>query len=224
MLEAAVLVVAVMVLHRQLRAASTTAPQPAFVPKKVSPQLAQLTDYANRLFTEKKWLAAEKAYLNILKLDHKHLTAYTHLGVIYSAQRNLSDAIECFEMAARLRPGGNSLQNLGLAYLENRNYMKSVAAFEKAIMLEPTAPRYVGLSRAYRKLSNLPEAVKSLEKAVERDASKRNLHQLAEAYDDSKQTAQAQATWRRLHELDPGNVLAAGKVGVHLPAQPAADA
>ncbi|MDB5178386.1 MAG: hypothetical protein JWN01_329 [Patescibacteria group bacterium] len=180
MVEIALIIAAYIVLRRKLVALEGGA-SATLAPRATSPRLIQLIDYADRLYGEKKWLAAEKAYLSVLKLDHKNVTAYSHLGIIYSTQKNMADAIECFEIAARLRPSGSTLQNLGLAFFDNRNYIKSIAAFEKAIMFEPTAQRYVGLSKAQRKLSNLPAAITALEKAAALDPSKRVQQLLEEA-------------------------------------------
>jgi tetratricopeptide (TPR) repeat protein len=202
MLEIVLIILAFAVLQRQLAALETGAPMPQLAPRRTAPQLAQMTDYADRLYAERKWLAAEKAYLGVLKLDHKNITAYSHLGIIYSTQKNMADAIECFEIATQLRPSGTTFQNLGLGFFDNRNYVKSIAAFEKAIMFEPTAQRYVGLSKAQRKLSNLPAAITALEKAAALDASKRVLQLLAEAYDEGQRPADAAATRQRLRELD----------------------
>src|SRR5438045_706684 len=127
MLELIVVILALIVLQRQLAVLETGNATSALAPRRNSAQLAQITTYADRLFGERKWLAAEKAYLSVLKLDHKNVTAYSHLGIIYSTQKNLADAIECFEIAARLRPSGATHQNLALAYYENRNYIKSIA-------------------------------------------------------------------------------------------------
>jgi tetratricopeptide (TPR) repeat protein len=188
------------VLYRQLRSLEASGAAMAAVtlaPHRNSARLAQMTTYADRLFAEKKWLAAEKAYLAVLKVDHKNVTAYSHLGIIYSTQKNMPDAIECFEIAARLHPSGTTLQNLGLAFFDNHNYIKSIAAFEKAIMFEPTAQRYVGLSRAHRKLSNLPASVDALEKAAALDPTARILETLAEAYEEAGLKDKAIATRRR---------------------------
>ena len=158
-----------------------SAAAPALAPKPTATREMQLSDYAGRLFAEKKWLAAEKAYLSILKLDHKHVTAYSHLGIIYSAQKNLPDAIECFIIATRLKPSASTFQNLALAFYDNHNYIKSIAAFKKAIMFEPTSQRYVGLSRAQQKLGAWPEAVAALESAQKIDDSQRIRQLLDEA-------------------------------------------
>jgi len=215
-LELLTVVFAILVLRRQLDALEAGATA-TLAPRKVSPQLAQLSTYADRLYGERKWLAAEKAYLNILKLDHKNITAYSHLGVIYSTQKNMADAIECFAIAARLRPSGTTLQNLGLAYFDNRNFIKSIAAYEKAIMFEPTAQRYVGLSKGFLKLSDLPQAVAALEKAASLDGSKRILKLLAGVYDTAGRKSDTRATYRKIHELDPQDAEAARYLGIHLP-------
>jgi len=205
-LEILIIAAGVVILRRQLVAlgggSTAAAPQSVpFVPRKVSPQVTQLIDYADRLYAEKKWLAAEKAYLNVLKLDHKNVTAYSHLGIIYSTQKNLADAIECFEIATRLKPSGGTYQNLGLAYFENRNYMKAVAVFEKSIMFEPTAGRYVALSRGYKKISDTQRSIEALEKATELDGSRKNLKLLADAYTDADRKDEAAVVRERIQKL-----------------------
>jgi tetratricopeptide (TPR) repeat protein len=201
MLELLLIATAFFVLQRQLAAleAGTAA---SLTPRRQSPRLAQMSDYADRLFAEKKWLAAEKAYLGVLKFDHKNITAYSHLGIIYSTQKNMPDAIECFQIACRLRPSGVTYQNLGLAYFDNRNFIKSIAAYEKAIMFEATSQRYLGLSKAQRKLSNLAAAITALERAAELEPSKRVLQILAETYGEAGRQDAATATRKRLSQLN----------------------
>ena len=165
-MELAVIALGYLILRRSLQDLST-GQQAAIAPRAPSPRLKQLTDYADRLYAERKWLAAEKAYLSVLKLDHRNVTAYSRLGVIYSTQKNYADAIECFQIAARLKPSGTTMQNLALAFYDNRNYMKSVAAYEKSIMFEPTVLRYLGLAKAYRHLANTASALEALDKADE---------------------------------------------------------
>lgn len=198
MLEILVIILAALLLFRQLQALETGAAPAVLAAPRNSPRIAQMSTYADRLFSEKKWLAAEKAYLGVLKVDHKNVTAYSHLGIIYSTQKNMPDAIECFEIAARLHPSGTTLQNLGLAFFDNRNYIKSIAAYEKAIMFEPTAQRYVGLSKSQSKLHNTPQVINALEKAADLDPTQRILQMLADAYEEGGRKAQATTTRKRL--------------------------
>lgn len=200
MIDLVLIALSFFMLYRQLHRLEITAP-PSLAPKRTDPRLAQLTTYADRLYSERRWLAAEKAYLSVLKLDHKNSTAYTHLGVIYSTQKNLADAIECFSIAARLRPSGGTLQNLALAFFENRNYIKSIATYEKAIMFEPTAQRYVGLGKAHLKLSNLAAAAQAYEQALEIDPSRRMLERLLDVYQQADRKDDAAVIQARLREL-----------------------
>jgi tetratricopeptide (TPR) repeat protein len=219
----AIIAFGVVVLGRQLRSVTSGAAATTLAPRQSSAKVAQLREYADRLYAERKWLAAEKAYLGVLKVDHKDVTAYSHLGIIYSTQKNQPDAIECFQMAVRLHPSGVTYQNLALSFFDNHNYIKSIAAYEKAIMFEPTAQRYVGLSKAQARLHNSQETITALEKATELDPSKRILHLLADEYDSSDRKADALRIYRRIHELDPADATAARKIGI-VPAYPASKA
>ena len=171
--------------------------------KEVSPKLSQLTQYADRLYSEKKWVAAEKAYLEVLKFDHRNMIAYSHLGIIYSTQKQYADAIECFQIAAQIKPSAMTFQNLGLVYYENRNYIKSVAAMEKAIMFEPSANRYVAVSKACRKLADPNRVIVALEKAAEIDPTMRILELLADAYVDAGKMTEASEIRARLSKMEP---------------------
>jgi tetratricopeptide (TPR) repeat protein len=146
--------------------------------KKTSPRLVQAEQFALRLYKEKRYHSAEKAYLNVLKLDHRNASAYSHLGIIYSILHNYPEAVECFELAARFAPSAATYQNLGLGYYENKNYMKSIAAYEKSIMFEASVLRYIGLGKAYDKLGNGAKAIEALEKAVELDNTPKHLELL----------------------------------------------
>lgn len=166
-----------------------------------SPKLTQLIQYADRMYIEKKWVAAEKSYLDILKLDHRNVTAYSHLGVIYSTQKQYPDAIECFQIAAQIKPSAVTFQNLGLVFYENRNYIKSIAMLEKSIMFEPSANRYVGISKAARKLADSGRVISALNKAIELDESPKILQLLHDAYIDAGKADLAAEIRSRLRTL-----------------------
>lgn len=171
--------------------------------RKASPRLIQAEQYALRLYKEKHYHSAEKAYLNVLKLDHRNASAYSHLGIIYSILHNYPEAVECFELAARFAPSASTYQNLGLGYYENKNYMKSIAAYEKAIMFEPSVLRYIGLGKAYDKLGNGPKAIEALEKAVELDPSPKYLDLLIATCRAHGQTDRAAELKSRLATAPP---------------------
>ncbi len=178
-----------------------------------SPQLVHLETYADRPYGERKYVAAEKAYLKILKINHKDQHAYSRLGMIYMALKNFDDSIECFQIAAQLKPNADDWYHLGLAFYENNNYIKAIAAIEKSIMFEPAAFRYGGLGRIYAKIGNYAKVIASLEKAVELDPSKKSLTLLAQAYAKNHDREKAVETYQKVLKLDPDDAKAQRMVG-----------
>lgn len=174
--------------------------------RRVSPQLQRATAYAERIYEEKHYLAAERAYVAVLKLDHKNLQAYNRLGIIYSAQKNLADAIECFEIATRLKPSATTYLNLGLSFYENHNYIKAIAAIKKAIMFEPSAQRYIALAKAHNKIADTRAMIEALERAVELEPTRQTLVLLRDAYHQAGKKEQLVAITEQLKGLAPGTV------------------
>lgn len=166
-------------------------------------KIEDLLEYASRLRASNKYTGAEKVYLQILKIDHKHVPTYSRLGTLYSAQRNYPDAVNCFEMAAQLQPSGSTYFNLGLAYFENRNHMKAIAAFEKSVMFEPTLQRHIGLAKAFKKTGDIPRMVSALEQAVNVEENPKVLWLLAEGYETVGRTEDMTRIHERIRELDP---------------------
>lgn len=183
---------------RQIGAANTTK---QVAEHTANPQTEQALAYASRLYAENKYLAAEKAYLAVLKHDHKNHVAYTRLGKIYTVLKNFPDAIECYRIASQLSPNAHSYFNLGAGYYENKNYIKAVAAFEKAIMFEPSAVRYSALARAHQKLSNWPKVINALEKAVDLQPDRVHLQALYDALRSSRRLDEASVVQKRMQAV-----------------------
>ncbi|HVE80596.1 MAG TPA: hypothetical protein VNA68_00420 [Candidatus Dormibacteraeota bacterium] len=164
-------------------------------------KIEELSQYAQRLKQDKKFFVAEKIFLQILKLDHKHVPTYTHLGLLYSAVKNYADAIECFQIAARLQPSGATYYNLGLGYYENRNFVKAIAAFEKANMFEPALQRYLALAKAHEKMGNTEKTLDALRQASELDDTGRVLKALAAALRNHGRLDELREVQEKLHTL-----------------------
>lgn len=212
-LEFLFFVIAVVILWRQINEMRQPPTPKAVTKNPKSSELKTLEAYANRLYGERQYLAAEKAYLKVLNLNHKDPLAYTRLGMIYVATRNFDDAVESFKVAAQLRPTAGNWYNLGLAYFENNNAIKAISAIEKSIMFEPNATRYLGLARAYDRASNPAKAIAALEQAVILEKTKKTLSALAEAYAKNHDREKAIETYRLVLELDPNDARARKLVG-----------
>lgn len=206
--------VAALFLYQQLGNLERKKTRRVLPQKPVPPRLIQSLEYANRLVSEKKYLLAEKAYLQVLKLDHKNLVAYTQLGMVYTRLNNYEDAKECFLIATQIAPSAATYHNLGLAYLESRNHIKAIAALEKALIFESIPSRYIDLAKAYQKMLNTSKVVSCLEKVVELDPSVAHLGLLAGAYKTAKLTEQAKSTYKRILEIDPNDTKARQALGM----------
>lgn len=167
-------------------------------PKRSNPKLTRALEYASKLYEDKRYLAAEKAYLEVIKLDHKNAAAYNRLGRIYLELKNFSDAIECCQIVTQIEPVASSFFNLGSALYENKNYSKALVSYERAIELEPSANRYMGLARTFQRLSNHQKAVAAYERAVELDDRPSYKQALLGAYRTTNNTDKAQALQQQL--------------------------
>lgn len=168
-------------------------------------KIAELSEYAQRLQGSNKYLAAEKVYLQILKLNHKHVPTYSRLGSLYAAIKNYPDAVECHQIAAQLAPGAVTHYNLALCYYENQNYIKSVAAFEKSIMFEPSVARLIGLAKAFQKLRDIGKMISALEQAAGIEAQPRTLWLLVDAYRLAGRPEEASPILQKIRLSDPQN-------------------
>ena len=124
--------------------------------------LGQLLTTANRYFLERKWPAAEKAYLKVLKLDHKNLTAFRRLGLVYSYLREFEDAVECCEYVIKHDPTAVDLQNYATVQYHLKQYDEAIITMQRSLELEPSLTRYVGLARMYAALGRDEKQLEAL--------------------------------------------------------------
>ncbi len=174
----------------------------ADIPVKLSEKLDQLWNIAQDSLQTKKYLRAEKALLTILRIDERNASAYNRLGILYAKQKQLKDAIECFEIAQSLEPSASSLHNVGLIYFETQNYEKAALAFEQALAIEnDLASRHIAYAKVQEKLGNTKKMLESLEEAVKLDPIPQTLNILADAYDRTGQAILAHRLRKRATNL-----------------------
>lgn len=203
MISALVLVAAAFVLFRLLGGVPHLRVRAQANAPNTTAKIDELTEYASKLRAGNNYNGAERVYMQILKLNHRHASTYSRLGTLYSAQRNYGDAIECFEIATQVSPSGPTFYNFGLALYENRELAKAVAAFEKAIMFEPSPQRYVGLAKAFNRVGDNAGMLSALERAAELEPHPRILELLADAYDADNRSEDAAATRAKMVAAKP---------------------
>ncbi len=153
------------------------------IPSLLADKIDKYWEVAQKAIADQHFLRAEKALLNILKIDQKNAAAYNRLGILYTKERNFSEAVECFEIAQSLEPTANNLHNVGLIYYNLQEYSKSVLAFEQALEIDDTlASRYIAYAKALEKNHQLSKSIEALEKAISIEENPQTLKMLALAY------------------------------------------
>lgn len=181
----------------------------AVLPISHDTRLESLLEIAGRYYAEKNYLAAEKAYLKVLKVDHKSSLAYSRLGFIYSHFGQVDDAIECFQIVADTYPNAASYYNLAMMLFKNRKFKRSARALEKSIELEETPARLIALARVYRIMGQYEFQIKTLNRAMELEPESISIMQLlAEAYIHGGDQKKAQSIFRKILKLEPNNLRA----------------
>jgi tetratricopeptide (TPR) repeat protein len=181
----------------------------AVLPVSHDARLETLLDMAGRYYAEKNYLAAEKAYLKVLKVDHKNSLAYSRLGFIYSHFGQVDDAIECFQIVADNYPNSASYYNLSMMLFKNRRFKRSAQALEKSIDMEETPARLVALARVYRVMGSYDKQIKTLKRSLELEPDGVSIMQLlAEAYIHEGMKKEAEKMFRDILKIDPNNLRA----------------
>ncbi len=181
----------------------------AVLPVSHDARLETLLDMAGRYYAEKNYLAAEKAYLKVLKVDHKNSLAYSRLGFIYSHFGQVDDAIECFQIVADNYPNSASYYNLSMMLFKNRRFKRSAQALEKSIDMEETPARLVALARVYRVMGSYDKQIRTLKRSLELEPDGVSIMQLlAEAYIHEGMKKEAEKMFRDILKIDPNNLRA----------------
>ncbi len=181
----------------------------AILPVSNDSRLESLTVIAGRYYAEKNYLAAEKAYLKVLKVDRKNSLAYSRLGFIYSHFGQVDDAIECFEIVADNYPNAASYYNLAMMLFKSHKFKQSAKALEKSIDMEETIARLVSLARVYRVIGQYDQQVIILNRALELEPkSIAIMLLLAESHLHQNQPQQSAQIFKSIIHLEPNNVRA----------------
>ena len=172
-------------------------------------RLEGLLEIAGRYYSEKNYLAAEKAYLKVLKVDHKNSLAYSRLGFIYSHFGQTDDAVECFQIVADNYPNAASYYNLSMMLFKSRKFKRSAKALEKSISMEETPARLVSLARIYRIIGQYDYQIKTLKRALELEPKSVSIMLLiAEAYLHQNQPKEASVMFKQILRIEPNNIRA----------------
>jgi tetratricopeptide (TPR) repeat protein len=104
-------------------------------------------------------------YKAAIQADNRMEEAYDNLGVIYSAQHNYDEAIDCFQKALLVRPNSTvSLCGLGNAFYATGKIDQAIAKWRRVIEIDPNfKSAYHNLARALKETGHDEEAKKVLD-------------------------------------------------------------
>lgn len=181
----------------------------AILPISHDTRLDSLLEIAGRYYVEKNFLSAEKAYLKVLKVDHKNSLAYSRLGFIYSHFGQIEDAIECFQIVADTYPNAASYYNLAMMLFKNHKFKRAAYALEKSIDLEVTPARLIALARVYRVMGQYELQIKILQRALDMKPEEVSIMLLlAEAYIHEGEEKKARDLFKHIIKIEPNNLRA----------------
>lgn len=184
------------------------------IERKQARQLSSIAREASSLLKQKRFKAAEKKYLGIVKEDHKNLKAYQGLGLLYLEQEEFSGAAEAYRKVTELDPTNEAgFNNLGLALMHTKKYDEAVHAYEHAIALNnKIVHRYINLALAASKAGNSKVEISALEKAVNLEPKKEYIEKLVDAALAAGDESTAKKALLKLVEIEPNNLEAQRKL------------
>ncbi|MCC7543708.1 hypothetical protein IT415_03325 [bacterium] len=161
-------------------------------------ELQRLIDTAERYYSERKWTSAEKAFLRVLKLDHKNLTAYRRLALVYSYLHNYADAQECLELVMRRETTAADLHNYSTILYHAKQSERAIQAMEQAIELEPSLVRYMSLSKMHALAHQPQKQLEALLAAHEFDRTNQPVVQSVIQWYRAHQDSERASQWQQL--------------------------
>ncbi len=173
-------------------------------------RIKRLLLLADRYYSEHKYIPAERAYLRVLRLDHRNTHSYNRLGFIYTQLNNSPDALECFKIVAEQKPSAAHYHNYAMALFKNRDFKLAADTLIKANAIEKTQTRLISLARIYRILGEYDKQAATLQEALDMQGgdSIEILHLLAETHLHNKDVSAAKLVFRKILKLDPDNMRA----------------
>ena len=130
----------------------------------LSSDVQRLMSEASDLVKEEQFAQAEKRYIEIISHHPKLVEAYEYLGRLYGKMKQLDQAVEALNFAAKLAPLDASVQaSLGEVYLLREQWTKALSAFQRAVDKRPGNPKYLdGLIESALGAGKVNEAVQGL--------------------------------------------------------------
>jgi tetratricopeptide (TPR) repeat protein len=109
-------------------------------------EVAMAHERAEGLFAEHKYLAAERWYKEVIRLDARDDRAWARLGVIAVAQKRYEAGVKALQKSIEINRGvASRYYNLSLAYFLLGAKEDALATIDQALELAPERANYLDL-------------------------------------------------------------------------------
>lgn len=157
---------------------------------------------------QKQLDAAEKKYIDAIRLEPKNKDAYRGLGDVYFEQGHLQEAKETYLFLLHLTPADDALLlRLGEIEEENNNIQAAVDYYQKAVLLNDATPsRFVKIADLMQRIGQYETALEAAFQAVELEPQNpKYLDNFIELAIICENKTQAEKGYQKLRLVNPDN-------------------
>ena len=151
---------------------------------------------------------AEKKYIEIVRLDPKHIEAYRGLAQVYVQLGQTKEAEETYKFLHHLVPNDDQvLVNLAELAEQNNQIAQAISYYEKSLLLnDSSAPRFAKLCALLQNEKQYPAALEAMEQSVELEPQNpKYLDNLIELAIIVGNKERAEEAYQKLRLVNPDN-------------------
>ncbi len=151
---------------------------------------------------------AEKKYIEIVRLDPKHIEAYRGLAQVYVQLGQTKEAEETYKFLHHLVPNDDQvLVNLAELAEQNNQIAQAISYYEKSLLLnDSSAPRFAKLCALLQNEKQYPAALEAMEQSVELEPQNpKYLDNLIELAIIVGNKERAEEVYQKLRLVNPDN-------------------
>ncbi|MGE4602577.1 MAG: tetratricopeptide repeat protein [Planctomycetota bacterium] len=188
----------------------------------VAPQSAsELFLLAQAFIATERSESAKQAYSEVTEMDASNAEAWKALGRIYEQQKDLDQAIECWERVRQISPhdaeAGKAVRNLSAAQMlvkaEERK-KGGEGSFRDLLKDEDESKKLEQASSIIRTADDARSAIDVAREKAEKDPSNSRLwRELGDLHAKAREYETARASYEKAKEVNPQDMYAADKLG-----------
>jgi tetratricopeptide (TPR) repeat protein len=174
-------------------------------------------------FQVRYWRDSVTLFKHAIKVTANNVVAYNGLGVTYDNLGRLTEAIEAFQQAIRIRPAYTdayynvvAYNGLGVTYDKLGRRQEAIEAFQQAIRIMPAyTDAYYNLGITYSNLGLWTEAIEAFQQAIKLKPDYVDAYNnLGNAYDEFGYRQEAIEAYKQAIKIKPDNSEAHYNLGV----------